>query len=223
MVKVLTDVHLSEGLIELQQNNKSLLNDMEYKKSIVAAVLVKNGVTMAQYDSSLIWYSQNLKNLIKVYEKVDKNLADSIDYWTERGNDIFKEFGVSPAGDNVDLWTIKNYLTLDESILASLKVWSIPADSNYVAGDSFVWKFRVPYVPKNHYMFASIALAYSSDTTCIFDNVVIHRDTTVTLRCKSRNDSIFDNMYLSVGLLKDSISASDCSAFIDDISLKRLR
>ena len=223
MVELLTDVHRSEGLFELQSSNGQGANE-EYKKSVMSAVLVKNNVTRAQYDSSLVWYGQNLKYLVKVYNKVQKNISDEIDYWENIKLEDLNEFGMSVAGDSVQLWNIDNYQLFDEEKFCSFRFWEIKSDSNYIAGDSIVWHIHVPFIPDGHFLVASLSLNYSEDESVrqISNNVVIRNDSSFVISCASDTAKIFDSMYASISLLKDSINTQDSHAFVDSLSLIRI-
>lgn len=222
MIDVLADVHRSEALLELQQVNTSFSNNDEYKKSVMAAVLVKHGVTRAQYDSSLVWYGQNLASLVRVYSKVQKRLDEEIDYWKNIDNDSRSEFAASEAGDSVQLWTIDNYLIFNENRMYSFRFWEIPVDSNYIAGDSIIWSFRVPAVPESHYMVATLSLNYDDeDISTNYKTVVIRRDTSINMSCVYEPGKKFLSTVASLSLLKDSLNVSDCTAFIDSLSMIR--
>lgn len=222
MVSLLTDVHRSEGLLELQQNN-NLSED--FKQSIMAAVLVKHNVSRAQYDSSLVWYGQNLKHLVKVYSKVQKNINDDIEYWTTVDDESKLEFAISEAGDSVQIWTVDNFMVLDESKLLSFRFWEIPSDSNYVAGDSIIWHLNIPQVPQSHFIVASLSLNYDKDenSSSINNTVVVRRDSSFDITCVSCDTTvIFNSIIASISLLKDSVAVKDDYAFVDSLSLIRI-
>ena len=223
MVDLLTDVHRSEGLLELQQDNKVISNDEAYKQAVMAAVLVKHNVTRAQYDSSLVWYGQNLSYLVKVYNKVQKNLIADIDYWKSVDTERHSEFDVSLAGDSVELWNIDDYLTMDEHRLGSFRFWEIPVDSNFVKGDSLIWHIGVPHVPESHYIVATLSFAYEDLLEMDVSRTVVARsDTSMSLQLRSDTTVLFKSIIASVALLKDSLSVDDSFAFIDSLSRIRI-
>lgn len=224
MVTLLTDVHRSEGLIELQQTNNAFSGNESFKQSVMASVLVKNGVTRAQYDSSLVWYGQNLKYLVRVYSKVQKNISQEIDYWSNFDSDNKSLFGVSEAGDSVQLWNIDKHIVLSEDRLMAMKFWEIPTDSNYIASDSIIWHFNVPFVPNSHFIVATLSLNFKGDNNRrIYSNTaVIRNDTTVDISCVSDTTKLFDSIIASVSFLKDSLNVTDDAAFIDSLSLVRI-
>ena len=229
MVAVLCDVHRSEGLLELQQNHSYQSFKDEYKRNVMAAVLVKNGITRAQYDSSLVWYGQNLKDLVKVYSKVQKSLDDEIQYWTDYDLQNQSEFAMSDEGDTVQIWSISSYYTIDESRLSSTKFWEIKTDSNFYAGDSINWRLHVPVVPESHYVVASLSLNYevpedSEDlyletTSCL---EVLKLPASVNLGCRADSTRQFKSVIASISLFRDNLATPDGILFVDSLSMVRI-
>jgi len=226
MIEVLCDVHRSEGLLEMQQMQSTITYNEDYKKNVMAAVLVKNGITRAQYDSSLVWYGQNLKYLVKVYGKVQKQLDEDIKYWENYDLLSKSEFPTSDAGDSVQIWTIKNYYALDESRLSSTKFWEIPTDSNYIAGDKLHLHFNIPTIPKSHYVVASLSLNYEPKEEeylePTFDYKLIKNPSSVDLFCQADSTREFKSIIAAFSLIKDSIAVSDEILFVDSLSLIRI-
>lgn len=154
MVDLLVDVHRSEGLLELQKGH---INDETYQQSIMASVLVKHGVTREQYDSSLMWYAKHLKLFVRVYSHVEERLNEEYDVWNLLVAES-KDFDVSEAGDSVELWTLRDYLVLDQERRTSYRLWELQTDSNYVAGDTLRWSFDVSKLVKGQKLLASMSL-----------------------------------------------------------------
>lgn len=71
MVSVLTDLHRMDGMIQI----KSIPRDHgEEEMAYYDAVLMQHGVTRAQFDSSLVWYTLHPQRFNKLYPRVLKNL-----------------------------------------------------------------------------------------------------------------------------------------------------
>ncbi len=71
MVALLTDLHKMDGMIQVKNINRSHSED---ELSYYDAVLASHGVTRAQFDSSLVWYTANPQRFDKLYPRVLKNL-----------------------------------------------------------------------------------------------------------------------------------------------------
>lgn len=157
MVEVLVDVHRAEGLLEMQAANHHFIETEQYQKEVMAAVLQKHQVSRAQYDSSLMWYAQHLNLLTRVYGHVDERLKEEQEHWGLLVNEQ-RDFDVSAEGDSVELWTIRKHLVLDPQRLAEYRFWELPADSNYLEGDTLKWQFDVRHLVEGQQLVASISL-----------------------------------------------------------------
>jgi len=155
MVDLLVDVHKAEGLIEMQAVHGS---DQNYQKAIMAAVLVEHGVSRAQYDSSLMWYAGNLKQLVRIYNHVDERLLEEHDKWSTLTTDS-RDFSTSEAGDSVQLWSMRNYLSLDRSRFLEKHFWELESDSNFRKGDTLKWTFDVNHLINGQKVIAAISMS----------------------------------------------------------------
>lgn len=159
MIDVLVDVHRAEGLLELQQPQQVLRPDEtdEYNRAVIAAVLQKHQLPRARYDSSLMWYAQHLKLLDRVYGHVEERLKEENEQWNLLVTES-ADFGVSQAGDSVDLWTLHRHLVLDHKLRSDVRFWEYPSDSNFVDGDVLQWRFYVHQLLPGQKLVASVSL-----------------------------------------------------------------
>ena len=67
MEAVLFDVYIAQTIID---NNRTMFSDSARKADLLNAVLRKHKIDKVAFDSSLVWYSDNLDKYIKVNEKV---------------------------------------------------------------------------------------------------------------------------------------------------------
>ncbi len=67
MTNILTDLHILEGSLAAKGIN---YNEFDLKSKYYNSVLEKYGVTEAQFDSSVVWYTKNPKEYDDIYEKV---------------------------------------------------------------------------------------------------------------------------------------------------------
>ena len=224
MTALLTDVHMAEGLVEVQSGE----DDPDYGQKVMAAVMLKHHVTREQYDTSLVWYSQNLKRLIKIYKQVDKNLAESTENW-ERLAEAKREFGGFEAGDSVNLWQVNPYVVLDEARLTHYRVWTLPTDSTFDVGDTVRWQLHVGRQPEGQGIVASIALIEEQgrmrnrDFLSGVSTGLITGDTTLCLTCAG--DSVrFTHIIATLNLLRVGQSEGQVliPAVVDDIEMLRI-
>jgi hypothetical protein len=72
MSDVLFEIHLSEGTFDVYQFSKY----SDAKKHYYKYLLDKQGVSLAQFDTSISWYSNHLDVYERVYENVLQKLKD---------------------------------------------------------------------------------------------------------------------------------------------------
>lgn len=66
MEQVLYDYHLAQGMITNLPSDKR----RELADSYIEAVYEKNGITEAQFDSSMVWYSRHTKDMKDIYDNL---------------------------------------------------------------------------------------------------------------------------------------------------------
>ncbi|GHU80391.1 hypothetical protein FACS1894145_6730 [Bacteroidia bacterium] len=67
MEAVLFDVYIAQTEME---NNREVFPDSARKADLLNAILQRHQINKADFDSSLVWYSDNLSKYIKVNEKI---------------------------------------------------------------------------------------------------------------------------------------------------------
>lgn len=157
MADILVDVHKAEGVMEAQPEQYETDSAREW---LVQAVLEKHGVTKADYDSSLVWYSAHLKEFIRVYTQVRARMSAEQDSLKA----LLDVDVASAAGDTVELLRETPYALLDGSVFAGRRVLSVASDSNFRASDSVAWSFRVVQLPRTYRAVATLSLLYDADS-----------------------------------------------------------
>lgn len=72
MEAVLFDMYIAQAEMD---NNHDVFSDSARKHDLLNAVLRKHEITQADFDSSLVWYSDNLEQYVKVNERVIQRYA----------------------------------------------------------------------------------------------------------------------------------------------------
>lgn len=75
MLAVLKDLYLTESMYDV--NNGNFRSDKS-KTSLYSAVLEKYGITEAQLDSSLVWYSDNAQIYIRINDSIISSLRQDL-------------------------------------------------------------------------------------------------------------------------------------------------
>jgi len=132
MRDVLYDYHLAQGMIESLPPGQSLSGN-----SYLDAVFKKHGITVAEFDSSMVWYNAHAEELKDIYSDLKKQLSarnEEIELIT--GNSAMAAF-TSVTGDTADIWTGPRTLLLRQRDILSLKNFTLKADTSFYPNDRF--------------------------------------------------------------------------------------
>lgn len=140
MENVLYDYHIAKALGEQKERGEN------YKRVLyVDYVYQKHGITKAQFDSSMVWFSRHPDVLGEVYRKVTERL---------RAEEANIEWLVamrehkpltSLAGDSVDLWAWQPVYQLSGMPMDNRLTFSFPSDSNFKARDTLRWSVHFTF------------------------------------------------------------------------------
>ena len=140
MENVLYDYHIAKALGEQENRGEN------YKRVLyVDYVYQKHGITEAQFDSSMVWFSRHPDVLGEVYKKVTDRL---------RAEEANVEWLValrehkpltSQAGDSVDIWAWQPVYQLSGMPMDNRVTFTFPSDSNFKARDTLRWSVRFAF------------------------------------------------------------------------------
>jgi hypothetical protein len=212
MVAILVDVHKAEGILEVQADQYPSDSAMEW---LVQSVLDKHGVTKADYDSSLVWYSTHLREFIRVYNKVRVQVAAEQDSLKA----LLNMEVTSPAGDTAELWRETPYALLDPAHYTGGRVYTVASDSNFRASDSLAFGFRLMNVPKNSHAIATLSLVYDKDSM-MTETQVIAAAQHVTLGLRADSTLKLNEVLTSLYIIP-SDTGKVTPVVVDSLSLKR--
>ena len=226
MIDLLTDVHLAEGLIDVQQ--KQNRDDAHYGQQVIAAVLDKHHISKAQYDTSLVWYSEHLNTLIRVYNHVNKNLAAKHDEWEEAAAHAVNTWQYA-SGDSVNLWSKRSYCIMDEGQLSHRNIWTMQTDTTFRAGDSIQWSMHLPEVADGEALIASLTLVKKEYPAAVIQVIegattsFLQSDTLICLTCAADADTKIEQIIATLNLIRTNgknTALKPC--VVDDIKMLRL-
>jgi hypothetical protein len=199
MVALLVDVHKAEGIIEVQ--SEQYPSDQE-KQQLVGAVLEKHGVTKAEYDSSLVWYSTHLKNFIRIYNKVRETVNEEQSALARQDSVALL---LNPTEDAALLPLRATYVVLDAQYSADTWQAQWQADENLLAGDSVAWYWQMQHLPSGAYAVATLTFSYDRDSmtsvtrvdrvggvgtlSAVADSTLKLQQVSVSLQVRSQSDT----------------------------------
>ncbi len=136
MKEVLVDIQLVEALIVTEENK---YKDNEAKEALFQSVFRKHQIEQAQYDSSLVWYGENLDVYMQVYDLV----IDELNKRQRALGNIQASAAPVSKQDSVDIWPRLTYLKLEPNAVFNGVTVNIKPDSHYPSGSTFVLGMRV--------------------------------------------------------------------------------
>lgn len=163
MEDILFDYHLAQAAAE------ATIDSMEYRRyNYVQSVFDKHGITEADFDSSMVWYSQHADFLLNIYTRLEARYQD------EQGKLTITEGGgkqmyanLSEHGDTANIWGSERFYILRSNPLDNKLDFVMEADTSFRKGDSFLWKFDIKFVYKEgaREAYCGLAVHYTDSTT----------------------------------------------------------
>lgn len=135
MERVLYDYHLTLGMSENSKNTEK-----EARKNYI---FQKHGITSAEFDSSMVWYTRESKELMSIYENLNKRFKREYEH-VERLLESREEANTRSfaSGDTVDIWMKEDILWFTKAPLNNRLTFEIKADSTFHPRDAFNWNMN---------------------------------------------------------------------------------
>ena len=162
MTDILVDYHLAQGMAESEAADQDVTR---YK--YIQAVFRKHGVTEAEFDSSMVYWSGRGNEFTHIYDGVVKRVqaqTERLGLVTSTSQDRFAS--LTSEGDTANIWSGKNFACIAANPVQCLWSFHMTADSTFRPGDSFVWRFRTQFVSQsmNNEAIAVMSFYYENDT-----------------------------------------------------------
>ena len=164
MEDIIYDYCLAQGVIA---GNKTQYQDKKrdlysYKKEI----LEKHGYTLAEYDSSMVYYMSHAKRLYEVYENVSERLGNDAVAMGAAASDLDKFGAVDATGDTTNVWNERSTVVLSHFPPYNKLNFSIKADTTYKEGDKMLLDFdnRFIYQDGSKSGIAMLSVCYDNDS-----------------------------------------------------------
>lgn len=185
MESVLYDYHIAKAMGEEIPYNES------YKRVLyIESVFKKHGITQAEFDSSMVWFTRNPDVLTKIYEKVNTKLKaerEGINHLISIRDNKPKE---SLPGDSIDVWAWQRIYQLTGMPMDNKITFVLPSDTNFKERDTLRWNVRFRFhngAPDSMYApVMSMQIVYKNDSiisdmlkvyTSGMETLVLHDDT----------------------------------------------
>ena len=132
MEKVLYDYHLTLGMGQNSKNTE--------KEAFKNYLFQKYQITQAEFDSSMVWYTRESKELTSIYENLDRRFEREHAHY-ERLLDIRDQANSLnfDSGDTVNIWRKGAIHWMAENPLNKQLVFEIKPDTTFHEKDAFRW------------------------------------------------------------------------------------
>ncbi|MCH5318595.1 MAG: DUF4296 domain-containing protein [Paramuribaculum sp.] len=143
MAHVLADIHIAESVTEQERN---AFKSDSMKQVLKQSILMRNGVTSEQFDSSLSWYGYNLEKYIEVYDKVIEILEkdmEKVQASAGSATEVTASQRFLVEGDSVDVWPDIRYRRFSSNLPTDMITFSLTSDQNWEKGDVYKLSARM--------------------------------------------------------------------------------
>lgn len=137
MEDVLYDYHIAQGLIDQLPAESREENAQDY----IDAVFAKHNITEAQFDSSIVYYNRQNKELYKIYERLEKRYSTENEelQLINGNNDMMTVF--ANGGDTTNIWNSSKVKILRNKDIVNRESFTIYADTSFRSNDQFIMSF----------------------------------------------------------------------------------
>lgn len=159
MEEILYDYHLSLAMAS------RLPSSDNYKRQLFREyVLEKHGVSSAKFDSSWVWYSRNVSQILTIYEHLQERFRVQQESYDYRLSLRVKDVS-NLSGDTVDVWPMYDLILLRDTPAFNMVSFSLKADTTFHERDVFT--YTANFLPITHPMppmIMALSLVYDNDS-----------------------------------------------------------
>ena len=140
MEDILYDYHLSQAAVEMEEYSSK--DAYAYR----LAVLRKYGVSQAQFDSSMVYYTRHSELLKNVYENIfDRYNKEAVSLGAA-ATDLNKFGTQTEMGDTADIWMNGRAMVIPAVEPFNYATFAVDADTAFHKGDRFLLEFDTQFI-----------------------------------------------------------------------------
>jgi hypothetical protein len=212
MQAVLYDMQIAEAIVE---TNYESYKTSDERQTVYDAVFAKHHITQAEYDSSLVWYGENMDLYMRIYKLVLKDINVHIASMGDiRPNPLSGEFS---AKDSIDIWIYNRSFTFGKERIFNTLTFDIEPQKPYSSGSSYVLGLSVWGVSPHLKHKPKISIN------------AMHNDTIISANKDITGDGYYETVLKTVAtkqvkriygyIMMNNTDASYHRIYIDDIQL----
>lgn len=141
MEEILYDYHIAQAVAETSGDS---VNIRRFR--YVQAVFDKHGITEAEFDSTMIWYSKHAVYLQSIYNNLRERYSSEVAALgaVKGGNDVFTD--LTMQGDTANIWHEYPFTVLKPHFTEDKLLFTMTPDTTFKKGDSFVWRLNTRFI-----------------------------------------------------------------------------
>lgn len=174
MEDLLYDYHVAQGMAESRTDSVSY-----YRYLYIRSVFEKYGVSEAEFDSSMVWYSANASYLADMYTRINERYAAELQALGSRVNQTDLYHSLTATGDTANIWRDTDFALLRPGGMDSHYSFTVEADTSFYPGDDVLWQFRnfFVYQEGGREAYAALTVHFDNDSVA---SVYQHLNTSTT-------------------------------------------
>ncbi|MDR1380107.1 MAG: DUF4296 domain-containing protein [Tannerella sp.] len=138
MRATLYDMQIAEAIVETDYESYRTSDE---RQVVYDAVFAKHHITQAEYDSSLVWYGENMDLYMRIYRLVLKDINENIASLGDiKPNPLS---GDVSAKDSIDVWVYNRSFTFRPERVFNALTFDIKPQKPYSSGSSYVFGLSV--------------------------------------------------------------------------------
>lgn len=219
MEEILYDYHIAQAMAEAERDS---INFKRY--SYVSAVFEKHGISEAEFDSSMIWYSTHATYLQTIYKSLKERYSSSVAALGAAvgGNDAFSN--LEQNGDTANIWHERQFKTLRTRPTEDKLSFVLTADTTFRKGDSFLWDFNLVLISqskKRNEVYVALYIKYDNDSV-IGTTQRIYSNTRIRMKLEGDKNNVIKQIGGFVYYKKKVDDDAFNLLLMDDIKLIRI-
>ena len=218
MEELLYDYHLA-----LTMGNDLSYSERYKRESYKNYVFKKHGVTEAEFDSSMVWYTRNTKELTDIYKNLQKRYEMAEEQMKSELNKRSGQISVSLSGDSVDVWSDRNLYWLTTSPLTNRLMFDLKADTTFHNKDILVLEADysfLAYEKNTAKAVVSMKITFDNDSTLAMSKVI---EKSGKEQLVLQPDSAYKYKSVSGFVYYSNPDSADATVLINNIKLLRYR
>jgi hypothetical protein len=131
-------MQIAEAMVEVEFEE---YRTSEEKQKLYDAVFAKHRITQVKYDSSLIWYGENMDLYMAIYKLVLKDIEKNLAAMSDVKQDPLS--GEMSAKDSLDIWIQSDNFMFNSKNRFDRLVFDIKPQQPYISSSSYVLGFNI--------------------------------------------------------------------------------